>query len=242
MSRKRVGPFAVTRDMFANHSDLGVIVALACVGVLAALGYAVARGNNDGAATVKIDQSTTSTPRFTAPLITRPTVAPKLEIPATTISTATTPPAVESTTTTRQRNNRRNNPGAKTGGAKSRIKTAPGPATNVRWTASPGTVTLGPGAHISGRVVVKNLSPLPGWVLSPGCSPGPSPGPSSLSAVPFRLTCAPTGRQVVLSGLRSHRWEWSWYATVDGKIRSTPLAPGIYSFNIGPAIVTVTVI
>ena len=242
MSRRRVGPFAILRDMFANHSDLGVIVAFFGVGLVAVLGYAIVRGDGDSSAKVTVDRSTTSTPRFTAPPPTRATrrTTPTVLGPA---PSATTTAAPNTTTTTRRSTRRATGRGTTGRGTASRgTKTGGekvfGPATSVRWTASPATATLGAGAHLAGSVVAKNLNPSAGWVLSPGCSSGPT----MLAVASFDKRCAPAGRKVVLPGSRSHRWEWTWNATSDGKITGAPLAAGNYSFKIGGATVTVTVI
>ncbi len=236
MSRKRVGPFSAARGMSGNHSDLAVIVSLIAVSLVAAVSYGLVRGGDDGSAVVTVNQSTNSTPRYTAPPVTKRTTAPQFAVPQD--ATTSVSPVPESPTTTTTRTTAKGKgKGAKAGGAQSGGQRQLGPATNVRWVASPGTATLAPGGHLSGVVTAKNLSSVPGWVITPGCSSGPS----TFAATPFALTCATSGRQVVLPGSRSKSWEWTWNATVSGKKNATPLAPGTYSFMIGPATVSVTV-
>ena len=113
-----------------------------------------------------------------------------------------------------------------------------GPVLATRWAVSPATIALPPGGHVSGYVVVKNLTGATGWVPAPGCA-GP-PHAASRRPTATRM-CAPSGTPTYVEAGRTHTWEWSWNATSDGRSGSPPLAPGAYAFNIGGAIVHVTV-
>lgn len=113
---------------------------------------------------------------------------------------------------------------------------AVGPASAVRWAVKPSQANLPPGGHISGFVVAKNLGSTPGWIGAPGCASGPRPAARGAAKL-----CAPAGTQTRVEAGRSHTWEWTWNATVDGRRGSAPLAPGNYTFLIGGATVAVTV-
>ncbi len=147
---------------------------------------------------------------------------------------------VSSPATTAAKSGSRSGSGASDGHGSPGTTAAPGVAlhaANVTWTASPATVTVAAGGHAAGFVFAKNLDPIAGTVVSPGC---PVLSTTGVVHLPPKA-CPPAGRVVVLSAFRKRKWEWVWNATTDGVSTSPPIAPGTYTLSIGGATVAVTV-
>jgi hypothetical protein len=180
-------------------------------------------------------------PSLPAPTTPRTTTTAVAEAP--TSSTAAT--MTTSTTAAPQHGHRTQGNGGGRGRSAPAPKPLPGPATDLKWVSSPSTVRLHAGNATNGAVVVKNLAGADGTVPSPGCPSGPTASggvPQAATVVRVGGKCAPSGKLTVVRAGGTHTWEWQWAATATGRPGAAPLRPGSYTFTIGGATVTVTVV
>ncbi len=247
-AKSRRGIRQVGRDFVDTNPNVALVLTILAIGALAAAGYATVRSASNSS---QLTLTTTATDanaatdgqtlRSTSKTTSRTTKGSHASTGNSHTSRTAASPPIGSQTGSGSASDKSKH--LTPNGSKHPVQTrpTPGPAHNLRWSASPAAFSIAPGGHMTGFVVVKNLDSTPGFVLSPGCPSGPSPASFAARVPRVAPLCAPAGKATLVEANQSHTWEWAWNGTVDGKRGTAPLAPGKYAFTIGGATVHVII-